>query len=70
MNGSSNPLGVRSSTNKVPFHYYYTVKDLYVYFVFMFIFIFVTLNYGYNLIDAENFIPANPLVTPTHIQPE
>lgn len=54
----------------MPFHYYYSVKDLYIYFVFIFIFIFVTLNYGYNLIDAENFIPANPLVTPTHIQPE
>ena len=38
--------------------------------VFIFIFLFVTLNYGYNLIDAENWIPANPLVTPTHIQPE
>jgi ubiquinol-cytochrome c reductase cytochrome b subunit len=61
---------VSSRTNKVPFHYYYAVKDLYVYFVFMFIFIVVTLKYGYNLIDAENWIPANPLVTPTHIQPE
>jgi ubiquinol-cytochrome c reductase cytochrome b subunit len=30
----------------------------------------VTLIYGYDLIDAENWIPANPLVTPTHIQPE
>lgn len=70
MHGRSNPLGVRSAVNKVPFHYYYSVKDLYVYFVFMFVFMFVTLNYGYNLIDAENFIPANPLVTPTHIQPE
>lgn len=68
--GRSNPLGVSSRTNKVPFHYYYSVKDLYVYFVFMFAFIVVTLKYGYNLIDAENFIPANPLVTPTHIQPE
>jgi quinol-cytochrome oxidoreductase complex cytochrome b subunit len=29
-----------------------------------------TLKYGYVFIDAENFIPANPLVTPTHIQPE
>jgi ubiquinol-cytochrome c reductase cytochrome b subunit len=66
MHGRSNPLG----TNKVPFHYYYSVKDLYVYFVFIFLFIVVTLKYGYNLIDAENFIPANPLVTPTHIQPE
>lgn len=68
--GRSNPLGVSSRTNKVPFHYYYSVKDLYVYFVFMFVFIVVTLKFGYNLIDAENWIPANPLVTPTHIQPE
>ena len=68
--GRSNPLGVSSRTNKVPFHYYYAVKDLYVYFVFMFIFMVVTLKYGYNLIDAENWIPANPLVTPPHIQPE
>ena len=68
--GRSNPLGVSSRTNKVPFHYYYSVKDLYVYFVFIFIFMVVTLKYGYNLIDAENWIPANPLVTPTHIQPE
>lgn len=70
LNGSSNPLGVNSNTNKVPFHYYYSVKDLYVVFVFVFIFLFVTLKFGYNLIDAENWIPANPLITPTHIQPE
>lgn len=31
---------------------------------------FFTLKYGYSFIDAANFIPANPLVTPTHIQPE
>ena len=68
--GRSNPLGVSSNTNKVSFHYYYSVKDLYVYFVFLFVFIVFTLKYGYIFIDAENFIPANPLVTPTHIQPE
>jgi len=68
--GRSNPLGISSNTNKVPFHYYYSVKDLYVFFVFAFVFLFVTLNYGYNLMDAENWIPANALVTPTHIQPE
>lgn len=68
--GSSNPLGVSSSTYKIPFHYYYSVKDLFVYFVFIFVFIVFTLKYGYNFIDAENFIPANALVTPTHIQPE
>lgn len=68
--GSSNPLGISSNTNKVPFHYYFSVKDLYVAFVFLFVFLFVTLNYGYDLIDSENWIPANPLITPTHIQPE
>nr|YP_001728980.1 cytochrome b [Brachionus plicatilis]B1GYJ5.1 RecName: Full=Cytochrome b; AltName: Full=Complex III subunit 3; AltName: Full=Complex III subunit III; AltName: Full=Cytochrome b-c1 complex subunit 3; AltName: Full=Ubiquinol-cytochrome-c reductase complex cytochrome b subunit [Brachionus plicatilis]BAG12874.1 cytochrome b [Brachionus plicatilis] len=68
--GSSNPLGISSNTNKVSFHYYYSVKDLYVYFVFFFVFMVFTLKYGYVFMDAENFIPANPLVTPTHIQPE
>lgn len=70
INGRSNPLGVSSNTSKVPFHYYYSVKDRYVFFVFFFLFIFFTLKWGYAFIDAENFIPANPLVTPTHIQPE
>lgn len=68
--GRSNPLGITSNTNKVSFHYYYSVKDVYGFLVFFFVFMFVTLNYGYNLIDAENWIPANALVTPTHIQPE
>jgi len=68
--GRSNPLGVSSGVTKVSFHYYYSVKDLFVYVVFLFVFLFVTLVYGYNLMDAENFIPANPLVTPNHIQPE
>ena len=68
--GRTNPLGVTSNTNKVPFHYYYTVKDTLVFFIFFFVFIVFTLKYGYVFIDAENFIPANALVTPTHIQPE
>jgi len=68
--GSSNPLGVTSNRNKVPFHYYYSVKDTFVFLLFLFVFIVFTLKYGYIFIDAENFIPANPLVTPTHIQPE
>ena len=68
--GRTNPLGVSSNTNKVSFHYYYSVKDLFGIFVVLFIFIVFTLQYGYSFMDAENFIPANPLVTPTHIQPE
>lgn len=38
--------------------------------MFGFIFMYFTLVLGYVFIDAENFIPANPLVTPAHIQPE
>jgi ubiquinol-cytochrome c reductase cytochrome b subunit len=68
--GRNNPLGVSSNTYKVSFHYYYSFKDLFVYFFVLFIFLVFTLNYGYSFIDAANFIPANPLVTPTHIQPE
>ena len=68
--GRSNPLGVSSSSNKVPFHYYFSAKDLYIYFLFFYVFRYVTLVHGYDLIDAVNWIPANPLVTPTHIQPE
>jgi len=70
LTGSTNPLGVSSSSNKVTFHYFYTVKDRIVFFLFFFVFMYVTLVYGYSLIDAENFIPANILVTPANIQPE
>ena len=70
LHGRSNPLGVSSNTNKVPLHYYYSVKDLFIFVLFLFIFIVFTLKYGYVFMDAENWIPANPLVTPTHIQPE
>lgn len=70
MSGSSNPLGVSSNVFKVPFHHYFSVKDLMVYFVVLFLFLIGTLHLGYSFIDAENFIPANPLVTPVHIQPE
>jgi len=63
-------VGVSSSSNKVSFHYYYSVKDVYVFFVVLFFFMFFTLKYGYFFMDAENWIPANSLVTPNHIQPE
>lgn len=68
--GSSNPLGVSSASYKVSFHYYYSVKDLFVFSAYLFIFFLFTLQYGYVFMDAENFIPANVLVTPVHIQPE
>jgi len=68
--GRSNPLGVSSNMRKVPFHYYYSIKDLFVFVFVGLCFVIFTLKYGYVFIDSENWIPANPLVTPSHIQPE
>ena len=70
VNGSNNPIGVRTDLDKVPFHVYYTSKDWYG--IVAFVLFFCSLVYlAPNLLgDPENFIQANPLVTPVHIQPE
>lgn len=68
--GRNNPLSLSSATYKVPFHYYFRAKDTFFFALVVFMLSLVSLTIGYSLIDAENFIPANPLVTPTHIQPE
>lgn len=68
--GSSNPLGITSSSYKVTFHHYHSVGDILGFLIFGFLLMLISLIFGYLLIDAENFIPANPLQTPTHIQPE
>nr|AIY62164.1 cytochrome b [Glyptotermes sp. B TB-2014] len=68
--GSNNPLGLKSDTDKMPFHPYFTTKDI-VGFVILFTALTVlSLKEPYILGDPDNFIPANPLVTPVHIQPE
>nr|YP_009529041.1 cytochrome b [Appias remedios]YP_010852832.1 cytochrome b [Appias lalage]AXU98835.1 cytochrome b [Appias remedios]WGL40251.1 cytochrome b [Appias lalage] len=68
--GSNNPLGINSNLDKIPFHPYFTFKDLIGFIIIMFILIMLTLTNPYMLGDPDNFIPANPLVTPIHIQPE
>ena len=70
--GSNNPLGidVKSDKDTLPFHPYYTVKDLFGLGVFLFVFfafVFFAPNY---LGHPDNYIEANPLVTPPHIVPE
>uniref|UniRef100_A0AAU6QG36 Cytochrome b n=1 Tax=Prionospio sanmartini TaxID=3050092 RepID=A0AAU6QG36_9ANNE len=68
--GSNNPLGISSDGDKVPFHTYYTTKDT-VGFILLLMFLMSFALFAPNLMgDPENFIPANPLVTPLHIQPE
>nr|APX40042.1 cytochrome b [Longitarsus nigrofasciatus] len=68
--GSSNPIGVNSNIDKVPFHPYFTYKDILGMLILLMSLIFLTLSNPYLLGDPDNFIPANPLVTPIHIQPE
>nr|YP_010010555.1 cytochrome b [Crossaster papposus]QOH99561.1 cytochrome b [Crossaster papposus] len=68
--GSNNPIGINSNFDKTPFHTYFTTKDL-TGFIVLTIFISSVVLISPNLLnDPENFNPANPLVTPVHIQPE
>nr|YP_009407713.1 cytochrome b [Ampelophaga rubiginosa]AMB36455.1 cytochrome b [Ampelophaga rubiginosa] len=68
--GSNNPLGINSNLDKIPFHPFFTFKDLIGFIIMSFLLIMLTLINPYLLGDPDNFIPANPLVTPIHIQPE
>nr|QNH73785.1 cytochrome b [Lonchura punctulata] len=68
--GSNNPLGIPSDCDKIPFHPYYTTKDI-LGFALMFSLLASLALFSPNLLgDPENFTPANPLVTPPHIKPE
>ena len=67
---SSNPLGTISNTDKIPFHPYFTVKDLFggiVFVMFFSFWIYFAPNY---LGHPDNYIEADPMVTPAHIVPE
>lgn len=68
--GSRNPLGLPSDSNKLPFHLYYTSKDIVGFTLLLIILSIIRFFYPNILTDPENFIPANSLVTPTHIKPE
>ena len=72
VHGSNNPLGIdaKGPQDKIPFHPYYTVKDLFglgVFLIFLSVFVFFLPN---ALGHPDNYIPANPLSTPPHIVPE
>ena len=68
--GSNNPLGINRDSDRIPFHKYYSIKDILGYFIAIIMFL-ILLIYAPNILtDPENFLIANPLVTPIHIQPE
>jgi ubiquinol-cytochrome c reductase cytochrome b subunit len=68
--GSSNPLGVDSTTEKISFGQYFLVKDVFGWVVFFAFFSFWIYFAPNSLGHPDNYIPANPLVTPAHIVPE
>ena len=79
--GSNNPDGIEITEHKdangvpldgIPFHPYYTVKDILGVVVFLIVFaiiVFFTPEMGGYFLEANNFIPADPLKTPPHIAP-
>lgn len=68
--GSNNPIGLECNRDRVPFHIYYSVKDALGYSIALSLFISLILFAPNLLTDPENFLLANPLVTPVHIKPE
>nr|AKM70103.1 cytochrome b [Macropodaphis sp. YW-2015] len=70
MTGSNNPLGINSNFDKITFSPYFIIKDLIGLIMFMWMFFILTLIFPYLLNDHNNFIMANSMITPNHIQPE
>jgi len=68
--GSNNPLGINTNVETIPFYPYFYVKDLFSFFIFMFVFAYFVFFAPNFLGHPDNYIPANPLVTPAHIVPE
>jgi ubiquinol-cytochrome c reductase cytochrome b subunit len=69
-NGSNNPLGVESSSDKISFYPYFYVKDLFSLMVFVAFFSIILFYFPNTLGHPDNYIPANPMSTPAHIVPE
>nr|YP_010026626.1 cytochrome b [Gynaikothrips ficorum]QOQ85874.1 cytochrome b [Gynaikothrips ficorum] len=70
VSGSNNLLGINSNYKKIRFNPFFMLKDLLGFLIFFLIFFFIISFYPYILGDPDNFILANSMVTPVHIQPE
>nr|AVM10777.1 cytochrome b [Tursiops aduncus] len=68
--GSNNPTGIPSNMDMIPFHPYYTIKDILGALLLILILLALTLFTPDLLGDPDNYTPANPLSTPAHIKPE
>nr|AIG93730.1 cytochrome b [Monodelphis glirina]AIG93731.1 cytochrome b [Monodelphis glirina]AIG93732.1 cytochrome b [Monodelphis glirina]AIG93733.1 cytochrome b [Monodelphis glirina]AIG93734.1 cytochrome b [Monodelphis glirina] len=68
--GSNNPTGINPNSDKIPFHPYFTIKDILGLTLMLLILVSLTMFSPDMLGDPDNFTPANPLNTPPHIKPE
>jgi quinol-cytochrome oxidoreductase complex cytochrome b subunit len=70
--GSNNPLGIdrKGPQDSVPFHPYYTYKDMFGLSVFLIVFAIVVFYFPNLLAEPQNYIPANPMQTPPEIVPD
>ena len=68
--GSSNPNGISNNNDRLPFHPYFTFKDLVTIFAFLLALAIMVFYYPNVLGHSDNYIPANPMQTPPSIVPE
>lgn len=68
--GSNNPIGINRNLNKIPFNPFFILKDIYGFILLFIILILINIINPFILNDPENFILANSIITPIHIQPE
>jgi quinol-cytochrome oxidoreductase complex cytochrome b subunit len=68
--GSNNPLGITSIYDRIPFYPYFYVKDLFGFMIFVLVFSMFVVYAPNYMGHPDNYIEANPLVTPAHIVPE
>jgi len=69
-NGSNSVLGINHKVDLIPFNPYFIFKDIFSTLLLLFVFNFYAIKHQPAIIDADNYIEANPLVTPAHIVPE
>nr|BDQ44115.1 cytochrome b [Pheretima confusa] len=68
--GSNNPIGINADSERIPFHSYYSIKDMLGYMIAISGLSCMVLFEPNLFTDPENFLMSNPLVTPIHIKPE
>jgi ubiquinol-cytochrome c reductase cytochrome b subunit len=68
--GSHNPLGIQAHSEKVSFFPYFIIKDLLSSVWLLWLFNYYAFKHSPDILDYDNYIPSNPLITPAHIVPE